>query len=120
VTFCTHCTTASLTFKPQESRILHRFPRRVVAHLDSGEAVNEPVIESWYDLCDYGAIGAALHLGLWPKIAPPPFAIQSCNGSTELFVNGEKVATIATEAAVKLILGAGDQAALLHMLGDAG
>ncbi len=89
-------------------------------HLDGGEAANEPVIDSWLDLCDYGAIGAAVHRGLWPKPAPQPFAIKSRNGATELFVNGEKVATIATEIAVKLILGAGDNAALLHMLGDAG
>jgi hypothetical protein len=87
---------------------------------DGGQAANEPILDSWLDLCDYGAIGAALHLGYWTKPAPQPFAIKSHNGSTELFVNGEKVATIATEAAVKLILGAGDNAALLNMLGDAG
>ncbi len=87
-------------------------------YLDGDKPDNEPVIDSWLDLCDYGAIGAAIHLGYWPKLAPPPFAIKSRSGTAELFINGAKVATIATEVAVKLILGAGDNAALLNALGD--
>ena len=85
-------------------------------HLDGGEATNEPVIDSWLDLCDYGAIGAAVHRGLWPQ----PFAIKSRNGVTELFVDGEKVATVPTAVAVRLVPEAGDRTALVHMLGDAG
>ena len=36
-------------------------------HLNGDEAHHEPIIDAWLDLCDYGAIGAALHLGYWPQ-----------------------------------------------------
>jgi len=29
---------------------------------------NETRLDTWLDLCDYGAIGAACHLGLWPGV----------------------------------------------------
>ncbi len=92
-------------------------------HLDGKEAANEGLDDSWIDLCDYGAIGLALHRGLWPKPAPQPFAIKSRNGTAELFMNGDLVATMPTERAVTallVLLGEMDRAALTHMLGDAG
>lgn len=36
-------------------------------NLGNEEPNNESILDSWLDLCDYGAIGAALHLGVWPK-----------------------------------------------------
>jgi hypothetical protein len=88
-------------------------------HLDGSEAANEPIIDSWLDLCDYGAIGAAVHRGLWPKPAPRPFEVKSRNGLTEFYVDGELRASVSTEAVVKLILKAAGNVAILNFLGDA-
>jgi len=58
------------------------------------------------DACDYGAIGLALHRGFWPKPAPRPLDLRPHGDLTDLFVNGEMVASVATEVAVQLILEA--------------
>ena len=36
-------------------------------NLNGHEARNEPIEDAWLDLCDYGAIGLALHRGWWPN-----------------------------------------------------
>ena len=88
-------------------------------HLDGKEAANEGLDDSWIDLCDYGAIGLALHRGLWPQPAPQPFAIQSHNGTVELFVNGEKITTMPTKDAVMALLEVMDRAGHIRISGDA-
>jgi hypothetical protein len=88
-------------------------------HLDGQAAANEPIEDSWVDLCDYGAIGLVVHRGQWPKPAPKPFEVKSHNGLTEFYVDSELRVSMSTEAVVKLILKAAGNVAILNFLGDA-
>ncbi len=78
-------------------------------HLKPGDEANEPVIDSWLDLCDYGAIGAAVHRGLWPTLEPvtisPDYDVIVVGGEVRFYAKGALLGAIDKKDAVLHITG---------------